>query len=952
MTFSENTNLTPSGQSASPSKIKELENRIDDLQQTVTSVADSVADLADEVNTHELNADTANIGNAVIDNATVGTETVTTVNADTVNADNLNATDASVTNLTADDIEANSVDADNGYFGSANAQSFTGQGVNITGDITASNKVQGKTVQATEKVVTPALESTNTELKGATTVRGDVYFPEDGDKIYGEYLEIEADKVKADIEAETVNATSVTAGTVTGTAIEAQGLLVTGNSRFMGEVQARDIVPEPGQTLDITTDTLDADSIDADTVKVNSLTTETPVDTNFLVGYDENGELIPVDASLDPANLWEQDPDEEATIRPKNNRSVSVEALIADEAELTNASATDFAAEAITAEDVTITGTLAVSDSVEVGGNTTLQNVTTEDATVNGDISVTGDATLKDTEVDGTLTVNGDIIQNGSAYETHAEKLYTKKDIIITRDGAVSGLSTGEYTGIQAKKYDGTNDGLLVFDKDGEARVGDMGNTQPILTRDEVASMTAGRPLTWDGTNKKAVCGSAAQSNALNSGITSALVTKLNGIETGAEVNVQADWSTTDTSADSYIKNKPSIPTTWGTAAEKNAGTSAGYVPLIGTTLGTTNNNIVVTDTSGQLKPSGTAIGSAAGKTAGSAAGNVPLIGTALGTTNNNIVVTDTSGQLKPSGTTLGTSAGKTAGSEAGNVPLIGTALGTTNNNIVVTDTSGQLKPSGTVIGSAAGKTAGSAVGNVPLVGTALGTTNGNLVATDASGALKPVGLTAANIAYWGNGGAVCSTAKTTAAKVVGISGFTLYTGVTVKVMFTYSNMTANPTLNVNSTGAKAIKVVKAGSKVTPTNKTGYWRGATLTSLEMWQPYTTLELLYDGTDWVIMGNPVVESYYTDSASYEIKADGLIRQFGEYTNNGDTLITTTLPVQFSTSSKVLVTGFPNVTTLTSESSTDNIFMSKTLTTFSTKWHSHDTRWSINWEAIGY
>lgn len=36
-------------------------------------------------------------------------------------------------------------------------------------------------------------------------------------------------------------------------------------------------------------------------------------------------------------------------------------------------------------------------------------------------------------------------------------------------------------------------------------------------------------------------------------------VTKLNGIEAGAEVNVQADWNQTDPDADDYIKNKPSI---------------------------------------------------------------------------------------------------------------------------------------------------------------------------------------------------------------------------------------------------------------------------------------------------------------------------------------------------------------------------------------------------------
>ena len=35
---------------------------------------------------------------------------------------------------------------------------------------------------------------------------------------------------------------------------------------------------------------------------------------------------------------------------------------------------------------------------------------------------------------------------------------------------------------------------------------------------------------------------------------------KLNGIEDGAEVNVQSDWNQSNTSSDDYIKNKPSIP--------------------------------------------------------------------------------------------------------------------------------------------------------------------------------------------------------------------------------------------------------------------------------------------------------------------------------------------------------------------------------------------------------
>jgi hypothetical protein len=52
-----------------------------------------------------------------------------------------------------------------------------------------------------------------------------------------------------------------------------------------------------------------------------------------------------------------------------------------------------------------------------------------------------------------------------------------------------------------------------------------------------------------------------AQLDALNSGITAAKVTKLDGIETGAQVNVQADWNETDPTSDKYIENKPTIPT-------------------------------------------------------------------------------------------------------------------------------------------------------------------------------------------------------------------------------------------------------------------------------------------------------------------------------------------------------------------------------------------------------
>lgn len=209
----------------------------------------------------------------------------------------------------------------------------------------------------------------------------------------------------------------------------------------------------------------------------------------------------------------------------------------------------------------------------------------------------------------------------------------------------------------------------------------------------------------------------------------------------------------------------------------------------------------------------------------------------------------------------------------------------------------GNLEELANSLGSAAGKDAGSAKGNVPLVGTYLGTTDNNVVLTNASGGLKPAGITYSNMMSASNAGALCSTGKTTQAKVVTLPGFALYAGVTVKVMFTNGNSIDNPTLNVTGTGAKPIKVVKAGAKVVPVTHSGYWRGSTTTSVEMWQPYTILELMYDGTDWVIVGNPTVESYSSSSASYEVKADGLIEQWG-VTSTESGIETISLPITYS------------------------------------------------------
>ena len=101
----------------------------------------------------------------------------------------------------------------------------------------------------------------------------------------------------------------------------------------------------------------------------------------------------------------------------------------------------------------------------------------TDNQLVNGAHSVNLDSA-------GNLHVEN-IVQQGTSYETHAEQISTTKDELILREGAIAGLVNGATTGLRAKLYDGVNDGLLEFDNNGIARVGDAGNTQPISTREE-----------------------------------------------------------------------------------------------------------------------------------------------------------------------------------------------------------------------------------------------------------------------------------------------------------------------------------------------------------------------------------------------------------------------------------------------------------------------------------
>lgn len=114
-------------------------------------------------------------------------------------------------------------------------------------------------------------------------------------------------------------------------------------------------------------------------------------------------------------------------------------------------------------------------------------------------------------------------------------------------------------------------------------------------------------------------------------------------------------------------------------------------------------------------------------------------------------------------------------------------------------------------------------------------------MASQVNGTITQIqaGSTTHNIAASAYG--ICETPANTVAKTVAMTGFKLNSGVvgiTITVKFLYSNTVNNPTLNVESTGAKPI-ILYDGTAPGTTPETS------------WYSNVAVIFTYDGTNWVL-----------------------------------------------------------------------------------------------------
>ena len=362
---------------------------------------------------------------------------------------------------------------------------------------------------------------------------------------------------------------------------------------------------------------------------------------------------------------------------------------------------------------------------------------------------------------------------------------------------------------------------------------------------------------------------------------TTAEKTKLSGIASGAEVNVQSDWNTTTNTSDSYIKNKPTILKS--TDSEGNI-------------LNVTNNKFQINnefifgngssisgtpDTIHLSNISGTEANGYNGYKLGintTMDGDETIYGLVFGTdkpiairTDDSVYITANSFNVNNKTIDGNNKVQQDSSSDNKDFPLLLKYNNNSTNernsvkyssnitvnpstnmlNGVEADFSGNINVGSLTIGKTNGIQQAPTESFKVSIDESTGTTISNPKTTGTS--LDFLTFKADGIKFLNHDGSVatlnanadmayslpygtCSTASGTSEKIVDCGNFVLISGTRILVKFTNRNTADNPKLNINGTGAKNIY---------------YLDSAVFNGL--WTDGCIMEFLYDGTNYQVIG---------------------------------------------------------------------------------------------------
>jgi hypothetical protein len=503
-----------------------------------------------------------------------------------------------------------------------------------------------------------------------------------------------------------------------------------------------------------------------------------------------------------------------------------------------------------------------------VSGNVTY-NATTQQFESSSAVTVSDDLTVNGQLIAGNdLSVAGDLYVNGTEYINNSETSQTSDNYMVLRHGKTTALGSGEYSGLAVHNYSTGKTATIATGNDGEWRIAD--NTESDTSYTNLSY--------YNGTYYQ--------------GITQTPVTVVDGIKTGFseseldevalnesdyyhydgsnwfEVGLASDKlvvgaQVTDSSLVSTLNSLPRYDLVY-------------FASLVITQINEDENQPLLTrDEGSSLTDKHALIWDATNKKAIDSGVSITKSGATTCVTATTFVgalsgnaTTATSATTATNSTCFGGCTYACAKADFRNyTPANATCFsGCTFAQACTTIRSGLTSCTGTVTVSDKAKddadtpialcTGATAMGRSTGCALTFNTHTGTLKAKTFCGTLNGDAnsanyATCATYAY--NAIALSdyltvSTAAGTAAKAATLEGFLLHKGARLTIRLTNANTVANATLNINDTGAKAVKI--NGAAVTATNwSAGYWTA-----------------YYDGTNWQLSSYEAYNAYTASTAA--------------------------------------------------------------------------------------
>ena len=342
------------------------------------------------------------------------------------------------------------------------------------------------------------------------------------------------------------------------------------------------------------------------------------------------------------------------------------------------------------------------------------------------------------------------------------------------------------------------------------ANVTKVGDTATITITDEDGTTTASISDGVDG--QDGADGYSPSASVSKVGSTATItITDKDGTTTASisdgDINVQSDWNEADTTADDYIKNKPTIPSKTSDLNNDSGFITSSSLP---SNLSDLNNDMDVSDFPNDA-------GYITGYTE---TDPVFTASDAYGITSSDI--SNWNGKSDFSGSY----------NDLTDKPTIPTV-----NNATLT-----IQKNGTLVDTFTANASSNVTANIPVHDVPSGGTSGQVLAKDSNDDYDLAWITVSggggDVVYATSGDSASTVAKT--ATIVSGTLTTLTSGVQAIVKFAATNTASSPTLNVGSTGAKSIK--RYGTTAVGQNQN-----------ESWVAGSPVLFVYDGTNWVIAG---------------------------------------------------------------------------------------------------